>query len=289
MSDTTPFMGDDLDVTGPDPGVAADDGLATEAPAAQPRTYLDADAYHDQFVKVKVDGQDHEVPLGEALAGYSRTADYTRKTQELAQQRQEADFAIAVQRALQSAPEQTLRLLAENYGVTLGQAQAAQQAAAPSYYDDDLDSGYQDPIERRLAAIEQQNRAFSEAQAQREADARLQQAVGGLRSRFQLDDAGIREVVTTALQQGRGPESFEVIYKAMAFDKAMAARQLAEQRQIQANGQRQQAAQQASQLVGTGSSAAQAGGTPPASSTGHPMTIAEAFAAAEQQHGSPFA
>lgn len=37
--------------------------------------------------KVKVDGQDVEVPEDELVKGYSRTADYTRKTQELAEQR----------------------------------------------------------------------------------------------------------------------------------------------------------------------------------------------------------
>lgn len=39
--------------------------------------------------KVKVDDQDVEVPEDELVKGYSRTADYTRKTQELAKQRRE--------------------------------------------------------------------------------------------------------------------------------------------------------------------------------------------------------
>lgn len=45
-------------------------------------------------VKVKIDGQEQEVTLEEALKGYSRTADYTRKTQDLATKRQaqEAEF-----------------------------------------------------------------------------------------------------------------------------------------------------------------------------------------------------
>jgi len=40
-----------------------------------------------QKVKVKVDGQELEVTLDEALAGYSREADYTRKNQALAEER----------------------------------------------------------------------------------------------------------------------------------------------------------------------------------------------------------
>src|SRR6185312_3409026 len=39
---------------------------------------------------VKIDGKDATVPLKELLSGYQRTADYTRKTQELAEQRKSA-------------------------------------------------------------------------------------------------------------------------------------------------------------------------------------------------------
>jgi predicted house-cleaning noncanonical NTP pyrophosphatase (MazG superfamily) len=42
-------------------------------------------------VRVKIDGEEIEVTLEEALKGYSRTSDYTRKTQELAAQRQAAE------------------------------------------------------------------------------------------------------------------------------------------------------------------------------------------------------
>lgn len=42
-------------------------------------------------LKVKVDGVEQEITLAEALKGYSRTSDYTRKTQELAAQRKAAE------------------------------------------------------------------------------------------------------------------------------------------------------------------------------------------------------
>lgn len=60
-----------------------------EAPA--PEAVLDPNLR----IKVKVDGQEEEHTLEEVLKGYSRTADYTRKTQELAAQRksQEAEAA----------------------------------------------------------------------------------------------------------------------------------------------------------------------------------------------------
>lgn len=50
-------------------------------------------------LKVKVNGEEQEITLEEALKGYSRTADYTRKTQELATQRQAAEEHITAVRA----------------------------------------------------------------------------------------------------------------------------------------------------------------------------------------------
>jgi hypothetical protein len=41
----------------------------------------------ESIYTVRVDGKDEQVPLSELLAGYSRTSDYTRKTQEVANQR----------------------------------------------------------------------------------------------------------------------------------------------------------------------------------------------------------
>ena len=43
----------------------------------------------DQLYTVRVDGKEEQVPLSELLAGYSRTSDYTRKTQEVAAARKE--------------------------------------------------------------------------------------------------------------------------------------------------------------------------------------------------------
>ena len=84
----------------------------------EPKNYLDVDEVADRYVRVKVDGEERRgSPHRSACQGYSRTADYTRKTQELAHQRQQAEYALAVQRALQAQPEETLRLLARQYGI----------------------------------------------------------------------------------------------------------------------------------------------------------------------------
>lgn len=58
-------------------------------PESDPADYLDVEEVGDRLVTVKVDGTETAVPLSEALAGYQRQADYTRKTQQLAAERQE--------------------------------------------------------------------------------------------------------------------------------------------------------------------------------------------------------
>lgn len=55
-----------------------------------------------------------EVPLDELENGYLRQSDYTRKTQELAQQRAEAEQALRLMRALQENPLETLEALQRN-------------------------------------------------------------------------------------------------------------------------------------------------------------------------------
>ena len=67
-------------------GLTADDivGDTQEEQVSEPQTYT-----------VKVDGVDVQVTQDELLAGYSRTADYTRKSQVLAEQRKKADEELA--------------------------------------------------------------------------------------------------------------------------------------------------------------------------------------------------
>jgi len=71
----------------------SDEADGDDEQTEQPATY-----------RVKIDGEEVEVTLDEALKGYQRERDYTRKTQEVAQQRkalveQEASFAAERERA----------------------------------------------------------------------------------------------------------------------------------------------------------------------------------------------
>jgi hypothetical protein len=287
MSDFNPF-GDVSPPEGDPEGQPPGDGQPADQHVEAPqRTYLELDDdVAQRYVRVKVDGEDVEVPLTEALSGYSRTADYTRKTQELAAQRQQAEYALAVQQALQAQPEEALRILARQYGVTFEQSPPLTREQPSPYGDDGYeDNPYADPIERRLAQIERQNQAITSQWEQRQADEQLRASIGGLQQRYQLNDSDVREVVTTALQRGVGPESFDLIYKNIAFDRAMAARQTALAQQQDTAAARQQAAANAQQLVGNGASASMAGTTNAPPSDGR-MTISEAFELALRQQGA---
>ena len=89
----------------PNFGTTEDVGMETQVSDAP---YLETENYSNHVVRVKLDGEELQVPLSEALAGYQRQADYTRKTQELAEQRSQMQYAATIQTALSN----TLSLLA---------------------------------------------------------------------------------------------------------------------------------------------------------------------------------
>ncbi len=64
-----------------------------------------------QTFRVKVDGEEVDVPLDELLKGYSRTADYTRKTQAIAEARKQAEKEAAAAREERQRYAQTLAAL----------------------------------------------------------------------------------------------------------------------------------------------------------------------------------
>lgn len=86
-----------------------------EAPET-PKSYVDLDQFGDHYVPIKVGGEEIEVPLAELQGGYMRQQDYTRKTQEVASQREALKEAEAIAKALEVDPEGTLKVLAEWYG-----------------------------------------------------------------------------------------------------------------------------------------------------------------------------
>lgn len=238
---------------------------------------LDIDQYKGYRIPVKVDGQEEFVPLEEARSGFMRQADYTRKTQEVAQQRQELGWASAMKAALDQDPAATIQLLAAHYGVSTAQAQQiANQTAnqATDDFDDWLDDGWGtqratqvadprlDEIANRLARIEQA-----------EQDAAFQRTIQHLQSTY--PDFDPYAVVTEAVRLNTN--NLEAVYKQMAFDRVEAERrQLAEEL---AKAQAQRSAKQAASVVAGGSSVPTRG----TDQVGEIRSISDAWAAAKRQ------
>ncbi len=123
-----------------------------------------------QVFTVKVDGKEVEVTLNELQNGYSRTQDYTRKTQQVAEARKELEAESAAIRAER-----------EQYAQLLGALQ--QQLESAGEQPIDWDRLYaEDPIEwvrqrelvrdkqERQAAIQSEQQRLSQLTAQQRAD-----------------------------------------------------------------------------------------------------------------------
>lgn len=171
---------------------------------------LNVEEYSSHRVPVKLDGEELHVPLSEAIAGYQRQADYTRKTQELSQQREQFQFASALEAALERDPASTIDLLSKHYGIT--RSQVADMIA------DDADFEMLDPQEKRIKELDQRIASFEEYQSQQQVEREVQ----NLQQKYQ--DFNIQEVVTAALRIGS--TDLEGTYKQIAFDKMMAKAEL---------------------------------------------------------------
>jgi len=179
--------------------------VAETAQAGTETPVLPLDQYGSHTVSVKVDGAELQVPLSEALNGYQRQADYTRKTQELSEQRQQYEFAVAVQSALERNPEATIDLLSRHYGVT---RQQAADMVNSSVADEPLD-----PVDQKFREMEQRVASFEEYQSQQQ----VEREIAGLQAKY--PDFNIAEVVNTALRLGS--TDLEGIHKQLMFDKLM--------------------------------------------------------------------
>lgn len=262
-----------------------------EQPPAQPDAsppepqydYLDIDdETATKYVKVKIDGQEQSVPLREALDGYQRQQVFTQKTQELAEQRRQADEALRLHQAMQTNPGLTVQILANHAGMSVQDflgLTPAQQAAAVQ------EPEYDDPLEREIAQERAARQQLEQRIAQREADEQLARTVFGLQQQYGLNDDQLRAVVGTAMQMNLGVEYLPMVYQAMAFQAQQAA--LLEQQQTQQSEEqrRQQAAQQAAAVVGNGAGVTP--GAPVAASNGYSSyreAIEAAYDEVERRH-----
>lgn len=235
----------DSDVPEMDPTVGGQVDAADGAEAGFDGPILPIDEYRDFHVPVRVDGEELLVPLAEAVQGYQRQADYTRKTQEVAQQRQELQVVAAIKQALDNDPVGTLQALSEHYGVG-GLPQAAPQQT--QYDSDDVwgFGGATDTPDPRLSQLEQRIAAFEKAQAQQQ----LEAEIGRLQTKYG-DSFNAQEVLAQAVASG--DSDLERVYKLIDYDRVANASRA--QQQQAAKTQQAVAAKRAAQVVSSGTSA----------------------------------
>jgi len=276
----TPLEGADFEG---DPGVAGDITEGSEqveaAPEEAPRQYVEVDDPDNRYVRVKVDGEEDEVPFSEAIRAYSREAHFTRRSQEVAAKEAEAEWGLRVQQALDQDPQLALEMLARRYGVDFG--------ATPPPVEPEPE--FADPLEKALYDERQARLALEERIAQRESDEELRGAVDNLRRDFNVNQEDLRAVVQTAYQNRLGPEAFPMIYKTLVFDRLQARMRAqntrTEQQQTEAT-RRQAAAANASQLVTTGNGATNLTARDETIADRH-ISVREALEAALELHGMP--
>lgn len=145
----------------------------------------------DVPVKVKVNGQELEVTLAELRNGYSRTADYTRKATDLAEQRKAFEAEAEAIRTERAQYAQLLPAL---------QQQIEQQAVA----EPDWDGLYEnDPIE--AARLERHWRKTREEQTQK------LQAIKAEQQRLSQEEANQRAQAMRAIVEAERAKLPEVI------------------------------------------------------------------------------
>jgi hypothetical protein len=175
----------------PDEGAAVDEELSADANAVDDETdaeqsELDEDTEEQeqpQIFSVKVDGKEVEVTLEELQKGYSRTQDYTRKTQQIAEARKQTEAEL-----------QAVRAEREQYAQLLGALEAqVQQVAQPNI---DWDRLYQeDPIEwvrqREVMRDNQEKSAAIQSEQQRLAQLSQQEQAQFMQQRLQQEQEAL--------------------------------------------------------------------------------------------------
>lgn len=151
----------------PDEGAGESEELLTDADADSDETDSEQseeiedseEEQQPQVFTVKVDGKEVEVTLDELQKGYSRTQDYTRKTQQIAEVRKQAEAELQAVRAEREQYAQLLGALEEQ----------VQKATQPNIDWDRLYS--EDPIEwvrqRELMRENQEKNAAIQAEKKR--------------------------------------------------------------------------------------------------------------------------
>lgn len=145
-----------------------------------PEKILDLSEYDDYVVPVIVNGATEYLPVSEVKSGGMRQADYTRKTQEVASERERLDEARAIREALEIDPQGTLDILSKLYLDDIDD----------STLDEELD-----PLEREVKELRQ----YVDAQTKQSEVDQLWAELDGFHERYGVDQ---EELLTFAVENG---------------------------------------------------------------------------------------
>ena len=206
---------------------------------------------------IKADGEEQQVTLEELQNGYQRQADYTRKTQEVAAEKERLQQAEAIVSALEYDPHGTLQTLARSYNVDYGTPQQSQN-------NDDYEEA--DPVQSKISELE--NKIAKQEQTQRVQQ--VEREVKTLQEKYGEFDR--QELLNHALKNGI--PNLEAAYTHLRFNEVKSTADKLSQEQEITNKKREAA------VVTPGGSTQQGTETEP---TPKVTSLRDAFALAKQQ------
>ena len=232
---------------------------ATESTEAVDNLETSTEVPQEPAYTVKVDGEEQQVSLEELQQGYQRQADYTRKTQEIAAERDRLQQAEAIVSALEHDPEGTLQTLAHSFNVA---PLTGQQVSDDEYAE-------VDPTQQKLAELEHK----IARQEQMERVQRVEREVSTLQEKY--GEFNREELLNHALKNGI--PNLEAAYTHMRFNDVKSTADKLSQEQEITNKKREAA------VVTPGGSTQSGVETEP---TPQVSSLREAFALAKQQLGN---
>lgn len=228
---------------------------------------FDLDQYGSQTVEITVDGERTQVPVSELRDGYMRQSSFTQKSQSLANEKAQMEGAQALASAYADDPETTVRFLAEQAGITLGEATAVAEAAEQESWSDE--GATRDP---RMDVFEQRFADLDAQEAKREVQGTIQDL--GAKYGDAFDQSA---VISRAIQDQSS--NLEATFMQMQGEKAMAQQYAAAEVARKASEGDAQAIAARDALAATVSQGGSANGAGGAGSA--PITsISQAFSAA---------
>lgn len=232
-----------LEASPSDDETPADAGAEDEEAAANDEDAEEASDQSEQLVTVKIDGKEEQITLKEAIAGYQRQADYSRKTAHVAELRKQVE-----------AEAQQVMAERQQYTALLGalqeqlQQQVAQEPDWQALYENDpleyvrQKDLYRENQERlqaaqaeqqRVAALMQQSQVQQLQQIVSQGREKLTEIIPAWKdkAKWERDRVRLREYAQKELgyspeevSQVYDPRAVVALYKAQRYDEIMAKR-----------------------------------------------------------------